>query len=123
VRVPPSWSWPKPVQRPWPPVLFGGAAGPKLFAHIAEYGDGWMPIGGAGVAAALPALREAARAAGRDPAKMQVVVYGAVLDEGKLAHYTALGVSEIVLRLPSAGRDQVLPALDRFAQWVDTAGR
>lgn len=52
-----SWSWPKPVQRPWPPVLLGGAAGPKLFAHIAEYGDGWIPIGGAGVGRALPELR------------------------------------------------------------------
>jgi probable F420-dependent oxidoreductase len=122
VRVPPSFSWPKPVQRPWPPVLIGGAAGPKLFAHIAEYADGWMPIGGAGVAAALPALHEATRAAGRDPAGIRVVIYGAVLDEPKMAHYAGLGVSEVVLRLPSAGRDEVLPALDRLARWVDMAG-
>src|SRR5262245_18653038 len=52
VRLEPSWSWPKPVQRGGPPVLIGGAAGPKLFAHIAEYGDGWIPIGGGGVHAA-----------------------------------------------------------------------
>ena len=118
VRVPPSFSWPKPVQRPWPPVLMGGAAGPKLFAHIAEYADGWMPIGGAGVAGAIPALHEAARAAGRDPASIRVVVFGAVPDEGKMARYAEIGVGEVVVRLPSAGRDEVLPALDRHARWV-----
>nr|BFE87541.1 hypothetical protein GCM10020093_101420 [Planobispora longispora] len=46
VRFEPSWSWPKPVSGP--PVYVGGAAGPKLFAHVAEYADGWMPIGGRG---------------------------------------------------------------------------
>jgi probable F420-dependent oxidoreductase len=117
-RVPPSWSWPKPVQRPRPPVLIGGAASPRLFAHVAEYADGWMPLGGAGVAASLPALREAVQAAGRDPSAIQVVVFGAVPDEGKMARYAALGVSEVVVRVPSAGRDEVLPELDRHARWV-----
>jgi probable F420-dependent oxidoreductase len=121
VQVPPSWSWPKPVQRPWPPVLMGGAAGPKLFSHIAEYADGWMPIGGAGVAAAIPALHEAVRAAGRDPSKIHVVVFGAVPDEGKMARYLSLGVSEVLLRIPSAARDEVLPVLDRFTRWVGIA--
>ena len=72
VRFSPSWSWPKPVQlgpdgRRRVPVLHGGAAGPKLFAHIAEYGDGWIPIGGAGLTDAIPRLREAVAEAGRDP--------------------------------------------------------
>src|SRR5436309_11292173 len=49
VRFDESWSWPKPAQRPWPPVLIGGTGGPLLFEHIAEYGDGWIPIGGRGV--------------------------------------------------------------------------
>ena len=55
----PSWSWPKPTRPGGPPVLIGGAAGPKLFAAIAEYADGWIPIGGAGVRAALDDLRRA----------------------------------------------------------------
>ena len=64
VQLEPSWSWPKPVQtgadgRPRVPILHGGAAGPKLFAHIAEYGDGWIPIGGAGLTDAIPRLRDA----------------------------------------------------------------
>jgi probable F420-dependent oxidoreductase len=120
-RVPPSWSWPKPVQRPWPPVLMGGPAGPKLFAHVAEYADGWMPIGGAGVAAAIPALRDAARAAGRDPASLRVVVFGAVPDDAKMARYAEIGVSEVVVRIPSAERDEVLPLLDRHARWIGAA--
>jgi probable F420-dependent oxidoreductase len=122
VRVPPSWSWPKPVQRPRPPILIGGAAGPTLFAHIAEYADGWMPHGGSGVAAAVPALHAAARAAGRDPSSLRVVVFGALPDEGKMARYVELGVHEVVLRLPAARRDEVLPVLDRFTTWIAKAG-
>ncbi|GLX02574.1 hypothetical protein Misp02_66600 [Microtetraspora sp. NBRC 16547] len=38
VRFGPSWSWPKPVQCPGPPVFIGGASGPKLFQAVAEYG-------------------------------------------------------------------------------------
>ena len=41
-----SWAWPKPTQQPHPPIVMGGAAGPKTAAHIAEFCDGWMPIGG-----------------------------------------------------------------------------
>jgi probable F420-dependent oxidoreductase len=48
VQLPPSWSWPKPWRAGGPPVLIGGAAGPKLFRHVAEYADGWIPIGGSG---------------------------------------------------------------------------
>src|SRR5438105_4519786 len=46
VHLTPSWSWPKPARAGGPPVLIGGAAGPKLFEHVADYGDGWIPIGG-----------------------------------------------------------------------------
>lgn len=118
VRFSPSWSWPKPVQRPWPPVLLGGAAGPKLFAHIAEYGDGWIPIGGAGVARVLPDLRAAVESRGRDPDALQIVPFAAVPDRGKLDHYESIGVTECVFGLPSAPRDQVLPVLDRQAALI-----
>jgi probable F420-dependent oxidoreductase len=116
VRFEESWSWPKPVQQPRPPVLIGGAPGPTLFAHIAEYADGWIPIGGAGVRQALPDLHRAAAAAGRDPAALRVVPFGTIPDAGKLDYYAALGITEVVLRLPSAPADRVLPVLDRYAR-------
>ncbi|MGI9602201.1 MAG: TIGR03619 family F420-dependent LLM class oxidoreductase, partial [Acidimicrobiales bacterium] len=55
----PAAAWPKPVQQPSPPVLVGGAPGPTLVAHVAEFGHGWIPIGGAGVKDAIPSFHEA----------------------------------------------------------------
>jgi probable F420-dependent oxidoreductase len=119
VRFEASWQWPKPVQQPRPPVLLGGAPGPTLFAHVAEYGDGWIPIGGAGIRQALPELRRACEARGRDPAQLRIVPLGVLPDEAKLDHYRSLGVAEAVLRLPSAPRDRVLPVLDAYSRFVE----
>ncbi len=113
------WMWPKPVQQPRPRVLIGGAAGPKLFAHIAEYADGWLPIGGGGIKSALEELRRAVEARGRRFEDLHVVPMGVFPDAGKLAYYQELGVTETVLRLPSAPRDRVLPVLDDYAKYVD----
>jgi probable F420-dependent oxidoreductase len=110
-----SWSWPKPVQQPLP-VLVGGGAGPKLFAHIAEYAAGWIPIGGSGLGAAIPQLQEAVAAGGRDPATLRIVPFGSLPDHPKLDHFARIGVTECVFRLPSAPRDAVLPVLDDYAK-------
>jgi probable F420-dependent oxidoreductase len=118
VRFEPSWMWPKPVQQPRPCVLIGGGPGRTLFAHIAEYADGWIPIGGAGVRESLPALRLAMEERGRDPDSLQIVPLGILPDPKKLDYYAEIGVSEAVLRLPSAPRDQVLPVLDEYARFV-----
>jgi probable F420-dependent oxidoreductase len=118
VQLEPSWSWPKPEQKDGPPVLIGGAAGPKLFAHIAEYADGWIPIGGAGVRAALADLAHACEAVGRDPQSLRIVPFGTVPDAGKLEYYESIGVTEVVLRVPSGDADRVLPYLDRYAELV-----
>jgi probable F420-dependent oxidoreductase len=108
----PSWSWPKPVAGP--PVHVGGAAGPKLFAHVAEYADGWMPIGGAGIKAALPALREACEKAGRPMA--EVIPFGTRPTREKLDYYAGLGIEEAVATLPSGPAGVVLRALDEYAE-------
>lgn len=118
VRLSESWAWPKPHGHTRPPVLVGGAAGPKLFDHIAEYGDGWIPIGGSGIRDALPDLQRAAERAGRDPAELRVVPFGTLPDAGKLAYYSDLGIDEVVLRVPSAPRDVVMPELEAFASFV-----
>jgi len=119
VEFEPSWSWPKPVQRPRPLTLIGGGAGPTLFAHVAEYADGWMPIGGKGVAAALPELRAAMERAGRDPATLEIVPVGSTPDPSKLAYFESIGVSETVFGTPHGPRDVVLPELDRCAEAVE----
>ncbi|MGV9378038.1 TIGR03619 family F420-dependent LLM class oxidoreductase [Nonomuraea sp. NPDC003707] len=111
----PSWSWPKPVQEP--PVYVGGAAGPKLFAHVAEYAEGWMPIGGKGIRSALPMLREACEKAGRPMAK--VIPFGTLPTEEKLDYFAGLGIEEAVATLPSAPADTVLPILDDYARLID----
>ncbi|MBM3671976.1 MAG: TIGR03619 family F420-dependent LLM class oxidoreductase [Actinobacteria bacterium] len=113
-----SWSWPKPAQAGGPPVMLGGAPGPKMFAHIAEYCDGWLPIGGAGIRAALPDLHHACEAVGRDSSSMRVVPFGTLPDAGKLEYYESLGIDEVVLRVPGGGADSVLPVLDDFAEIV-----
>ena len=86
-----------------------------MFGHVVEWADGWMPIGGAGLSTSLPQLRQAAEAAGRDPDSIDVMVFGAVPDAGKLDHYRELGVLRTVFGLPSAPAGVVLPLLDKWA--------
>ncbi|WP_333739885.1 LLM class F420-dependent oxidoreductase [Streptomyces sp. IBSBF 2806] len=118
-----STAYPKPVQKPRGPVtgprtLIGGAAGPKLFAHICEYADGWLPIGGRGLSESLPVLRSAWADAGRDPSALQIVPYAVHPSPGKLAHYAELGIEEVVVQLPPAGEAEVLGLLDGFAPFL-----
>jgi probable F420-dependent oxidoreductase len=125
VRFSASWSWPKPVQRSVDgqrrvPVLVGGGPGPALFSHVAEYADGWIPIGGAGLTEAIPRLHDAVAAAGRDPASVEVITLGSLPAAGKLDHFERIGVAECVFNLPSAQRDIVLPLLDDQAALIAT---
>lgn len=117
-----SSAHPKPAQKPRGPVtgprtLVGGAAGPKLFAHICEYADGWLPIGGRGLSESLPVLRAAWADAGREPDALQVVPYAVQPSPGKLAHYAELGIEETVVQLPPAGEAEVLRVLDDLARF------
>jgi probable F420-dependent oxidoreductase len=118
VNFEPSWQWPKPVQQPRPRILMGGAAGPKLFRHITEYANGWIPIGGAGIKTALPDLRRAMEDRGRDPGDLHIVPLGVLPDRRKLEYYESIGVTEAVLRLPSKPRDIVMPVLDEYTQYL-----
>ena len=118
-----SWAWPKPIQRvrgrSGVPVLIGGAPGPILFRHIAEFADGWIPVGGAGVAEALLDLHRAANDVGRDPAELTVVPFGTLPTAEKLDYYASLGIPETVLRVPAADRDTVLATLDSFEPFLN----
>ncbi len=120
VSFPDTWSWPKPEQPVQ--VLVGGGAGPKMFAHIAEYADGWIPIGGAGLSEQIPRFKAAMEAAGRDPETMRIVPFGSHPSPEKLEHFAEIGVTECVFRLPSAPADDVMPVLEEqarlIAEWV-----
>ena len=120
VSISESWSWPKPRQRPLP-VYIGGAPGPTLFEHIAEYAQGWIPIGGAGLSEAIPRLQEAVGRAGRDPSMLEIITFGSIPDRGKLDHFEKIGVTECVFQLPSAPEEKLMPVLERYAGII--AGR
>jgi probable F420-dependent oxidoreductase len=117
VSFEPSWAWPKPIQRPLP-VLFGGNAGAKMFDHIAEYGQGWMPVGGRGLEVALPELRKRVADVGRDPDGLEIVPFACPPDHERIDSFEQLGVTECIFAIPPAGADEVLPALDRLQQFV-----
>jgi probable F420-dependent oxidoreductase len=119
VSFTPSFSWPKPVQQPHPPIYLGGAGGPKLFAHVADWADGWTPIGGRGIKANLPLLRASFEKAGRDPDTLKVIPFGSLPDQGKLEYFATLGITECVLGVDPGGRDVVLPILDRYAAAIE----
>lgn len=118
VAFEPAWAWPKPVQQPRIPTCIGGGAGPKMFAAIADYADGWLPIGGAGISAALPQLHEAWATAGRTGSP-KVIPFGVHPTAGKLEYYAELGCEEAVLDIESMPRDEVLRILDGYAEFVD----
>jgi probable F420-dependent oxidoreductase len=122
VHLDPCWSWPKPVQQPRVTTLVGGGAHASVFRAVAEYADGWLPIGGAGLSEAIPLLRRATEEAGRDPDRVRVVPFGTVPTEQKLAHYQGLGIDEVVLRVPSGKEDEMLQVLDAHASYVGPFG-
>jgi probable F420-dependent oxidoreductase len=122
VSLDPCWSWPKPVQQPRVPTLVGGGATPAVFAAVAEYGDGWIPIGGSGLGDALPRLRRAVEQVGRDPHQIRVIPFGTVPTDHKLDHYSDLGIGEIVLRVPSGPVDDMLVALDGHVPYLERFG-
>jgi probable F420-dependent oxidoreductase len=111
------WSYPKPVQRPHPPVLLGGE-GRHTLRRVVEFCDGWFPRGRAGVdvvLAQLQDLRAEAARAGRDPKTISVSVFGGKPDPAALDRYREAGIDRYVLPLPSEGRERVLPILDQHA--------
>ncbi len=119
IQLQPSWSWPKPIQQPHPPIIMGGAAGPKTFAHIMEFCDGWMPIYGAyEFVNKLDGMRAAAELAGRDPATVELGVFNAPRDMAKLEALEAAGVSRAVFNLPPVEASVVLAKLDQYSALI-----
>jgi probable F420-dependent oxidoreductase len=115
----PIWSFPKPVQKPHPPVLLGGH-GRKALERVVRYCDGWLPISlrAGDLKKEIGELRETAKKAGRDPKSISVSVFWAPADRAKIDEYEELGVERAILALPPAPRDKVLPILDSHAKLI-----
>jgi alkanesulfonate monooxygenase SsuD/methylene tetrahydromethanopterin reductase-like flavin-dependent oxidoreductase (luciferase family) len=109
------WSWPKPVQKPHPPVLVGGN-GPGVLDRVVAFGDEWIPnrIGDDdGMLERFGVLAARAREAGRDP--IPVTQTGMMRDPARIERFERAGVHRSVFWLPSRGRDEVEAAMDRYA--------
>jgi probable F420-dependent oxidoreductase len=117
----PAWAWPKPLQQPRPRVLVGGGSSAAVLEAVAEYADGWMPIGGSGLGEAIPRLRRVAEEKGRDPDALDVIPFGTVGTGPKLEHFASLGVAEVVLRVRSGSADEMLTQLDALVPLVALA--
>lgn len=112
-----SWMWPKPVQKNGPRIMLGGAPGPTIFNHIAEFGNGWMPIGGSGVKASLPELKKICESKDRDFSEISIVPFGTVPEKEKLNYFEELGINEVILRVPAGTREEVLKTLDSYREF------
>ena len=115
----PSWSWPKPVQKPHPPILLGGET-VHTMRRVMDFCSGWFPRGAMlpDPAEGMGRLRAAAEDAGRDPATVSATVFGAPAEAGYLDACREAGFDRAVLRLPSEGRDGVMPLVDRYAALI-----
>ena len=121
VEFPPLQTWPKPVQKPHPPIIVGGAF--RVAARRAiRYGDGILPAapsaGSGSSEEFMPRWRQMAEEASRDPASLSVTLGGAPEDLAVLRRNRDLGLTRMTVRLPPAGKDQILPILDRWAKLI-----
>jgi probable F420-dependent oxidoreductase len=122
----PMMSWPKPVQKPHPPVIVGG-----MFPHAARrairYGDGWIPHSRRpqyeDVTDFLPQFRQMAAEAGRDLASVPVTVWGVAPDYDRLRRYEDQGVARGVVQLAADKADTILPIVDRWAGLIAALNR
>ncbi len=119
VRFDPIWSYPKPAQKPHPPILMGGH-GPKALDRVVKYCDGWMPIlfAAGDVKESVAELHRRARAAGRDPKSISVSIFWGMANAEAIASYAEAGAERVILPIPPEGPDKVLPILDRYAKLI-----
>jgi alkanesulfonate monooxygenase SsuD/methylene tetrahydromethanopterin reductase-like flavin-dependent oxidoreductase (luciferase family) len=114
LRLVSSWAWPKPVQKPHPPIVLGAASGPKTLADVVEYCDRWIPLATRhDIAGQVDMVRAAVADAGRDPGGLRGRRYSAKTHQ--VAELGEAGVDRAVFNLPPLGKDLVIPKLD---EWV-----
>ena len=110
------WSWPKPLQKPHPPIILGGESDYTL-RRVVEYCDGWFPRprGGFDVVQGVERLHRMATEKGRNPAALTTIVFGAPNDAKVLEGYEKAGIPSALLAIPDDSRDEILRYLDKIA--------
>ena len=109
----PAFSWPKPTQRPHPPIILGGETDYTL-KRVVDFCDGWLPRPRANIAEGMTRLRRVAEAGERDLSSISVTVFGAPPDKETLRSYAELGINRALLRVPTEDRDTCLKLLDSY---------
>ena len=116
VNFDPMIANPKPFHTPYPPIHVGGAF-PQGARRAIRYGDGWIPTAGRfDIVEVLPKFQEMAKEAGRDPASIEISLFGLGPDLDRVKRLRDLGVARVVPMFPADKADKVLPLIDR---WVD----
>jgi alkanesulfonate monooxygenase SsuD/methylene tetrahydromethanopterin reductase-like flavin-dependent oxidoreductase (luciferase family) len=118
------WCWPKPAQKPHPPVLVGGN-GARVLDRVLAYGDEWMPnrMSDEDLAARIGELQDRAASVGRDP--IPVTVVGMVPDPERIERLSQAGVGRVVFWLPPESAETVERGFDEYAgamEQFQTAG-
>lgn len=106
------FQWPKPVQKPHPPVYVGGEIQAAL-NRLAKYGDGWMPRGGT-APEEIKRVRAWLADQGRD--NVPVTVFAAPPDEEKVAGFAEAGAERVTFMLPTLPESETLSKLDELAK-------
>jgi len=113
------WMWPKPAQRPHPPVIVGAGPGPRTFDAIVEWADGWFPVPFLGHQPGdVLTLNIKAEQAGRDPATLAVHVNGVLPDAASVEKWATVGARRVLVPLASEPLEVLLPTLDAAAALV-----
>lgn len=110
--------WPKPLQKPHPPIIVGGAF-PYAARRAIRYGNGWIPradrLEKDGVGVVIDRFRQMAAEAGRDPASLPITIFRVPDDLERLRWCQGAGIDRVVFSLPAEKEDKILPILDRWA--------
>jgi probable F420-dependent oxidoreductase len=114
----PIWSWPKPQQRPHPPILVGGN-GPKVLDRVLAFGDEWMPNRMDGFAERVRELQRRANDAGRD--EIPVTFSGAKPDAETVEQIREAGADRITFYVKPEAAGEVERRLDRYADLAPSA--
>ena len=115
VKLQKMMTWPKPVQKPHPPIIVGGGF-PHAARRAIRYGDGWIPLGGRmDLISVIPEFYRMAEEAGRKREELPISNFGVKVGDDSIAKSADAGVERVVISLPSEPRDMILPMLDKIA--------